>query len=234
MRKSKIYLSSIIISSLLLGFLATTSADAVEDFSGDWNGQWYSTTHSRGGNLYIHLTQNGAIIGGTLTLIGGTCSPIENVPLTGNITGNVLSFNGSYICNGPGSFDFSQGVLANNQLSGVYTAYVSNGVFYGQGTFNLTRSTNFINATAGTGGTIVPAGKVSVNAGTDKTFKIVANNRYKVLDVKVDGVSIGAKTSYTFSKVSANHTITATFETASTETGSIVPTIVAPLLLDER
>ena len=70
--------------------------------------------------------------------------------------------------------------------------------------------------------------------GADKTFQIVPNNGYKILDVKVDGVSVGAKTSYTFSKVSANHTITATFETASTATGSIVPTIVAPLLLDDE
>ena len=83
--------------------------------------------------------------------------------------------------------------------------------FYASGSSAGTRSINYINATAGTGGRIIPAGKISVNAGTDKTFQIVANNGYQILEVKVDGVSVGAKTSYTFTKVSANHTIFGNF-----------------------
>jgi hypothetical protein len=234
MIKNKIFILSIIIFPLLLGFLATTPADAVEDFSGDWSGQWNSITSGRSGGFYLHLNQSGASVYGTMTVTGGTCSPIENWPLTGNITNNVFSFNASGTCGGNnGLMEASQGVLTNNNLSGLYTWY-TNGSFYGQGTFNVKRAVNYINSTAGTGGTIIPAGKISVNAGSDKTFKIVPNNGYKILDVKVDGVSVGAKTSYTFSKISANHTITATFETASTATGSIVPTSVAPLLLDDE
>ena len=226
MRKSKIYISSIIIFLLLVGFLATPAVDAVEDFSGAWNGQFNCLAHDQFGPLQLNLTQNGAIVSGTMTMVF-TEHDCNSTSLSGDVTGNVLSFNSSGYC-GPHAFGlkFSKGILTDNNLSGNYTI-VDFGCY---GIFNLKRSVNYINATAGTGGTIVPAGKISVNAGADKTFNISPKDGYKILDVIVDGVSVGAKSSYTFSKVSANHTITATFETAAT-TGSIVPTIVMPLLL---
>ncbi len=68
-----------------------------------------------------------------------------------------------------------------------------------------------INASAGTGGSIGPSGAVSVAYGTDKSFTIAADTNYQIADVKVDGTSVGAVTSYAFSGVTANHTITATF-----------------------
>jgi hypothetical protein len=39
MRKPKIPISSVIIFLFLVGFLAAPTADAVEDYTGDWNGQ---------------------------------------------------------------------------------------------------------------------------------------------------------------------------------------------------
>lgn len=237
MRKRKLVRLSIIIFALFLGFLATTAASADEDFSGDWSGTWICPIHGRSGPLYINLTQVGADVVGITSLIGkGNCS-IQNWPLTGVVNINVLNCEANGKCSdnmeNSGILQFSLRFSTNNNIAGYYT-YLFNGAIYCRGTVALTRSVNFINATAGAGGTIIPAGKISVNAGTDKTFQIVPNNGYKIKDVIVDGVSVGAKTSYTFSKVSANHTITATFETASTATGSIVPTIVAPLLLEDE
>lgn len=72
-----------------------------------------------------------------------------------------------------------------------------------------------ITATAGEGGTITAEGladgKVSVTEGESATFTITANDGYEVSDVKVDGTSVGKRTSYTFENVTAAHTIEATF-----------------------
>jgi hypothetical protein len=59
-------------------------------------------------------------------------------------------------------------------------------------------NTYTITATAGTGGTISPTGAVSVNYGEDQVFTITPNTGYHILDVLVDGVSVGALNSYTF------------------------------------
>ena len=68
-----------------------------------------------------------------------------------------------------------------------------------------------ISASAQTGGTISPSGATSVNAGGGQTYTINASSGYQVSGVTVDGNSIGAVSSYTFSKVAANHSINATF-----------------------
>ena len=73
-----------------------------------------------------------------------------------------------------------------------------------------------VTATAGEGGTITPAGQVSVKEGASQTFAIAAQEGYAIADVLVDGQSVGAVDSYTFENVTANHTIAALFtKTAS-------------------
>ena len=47
--------------------------------------------------------------------------------------------------------------------------------------------------------------------GADQTFTITPESGYKVADVLVDGRSVGAVATYTFTKVTAKHTIAATF-----------------------
>ena len=68
-----------------------------------------------------------------------------------------------------------------------------------------------ITAQAGSGGSISPSGNLSVSYGSDSSFIITPSAGYHVADVLVDGVSVGAVTSYTFSNVTAAHTITASF-----------------------
>ena len=68
-----------------------------------------------------------------------------------------------------------------------------------------------ITATAGEGGSITPNGDVSVKEGASQTFAVAAGNGYEIADVLVDGSSVGAVESYTFSDVKANHTISASF-----------------------
>ncbi len=79
---------------------------------------------------------------------------------------------------------------------------------------------------AGTGGTITPSGEVIVGHGESRTFTIApADGCYVTADVAIDGVSKGPITSYTFTDVNKNHTLTANFTlkshviTAGTDTG---------------
>lgn len=68
-----------------------------------------------------------------------------------------------------------------------------------------------ITATAGEGGKIDPSGTVQINDGKSKTFTITPDAGRFISDVKVDGISVGTPTTYTFSKVTADHTIEVTF-----------------------
>ena len=68
-----------------------------------------------------------------------------------------------------------------------------------------------ITATAGEGGKIDPSGTVQINDGKSKTFTITPDAGRFISDVKVDGTSVGTPTTYTFSKVTADHTIEVTF-----------------------
>ena len=71
--------------------------------------------------------------------------------------------------------------------------------------------TQILTASAGANGSISPSGATNVYAGTSQGFTITANSGYHVSDVQVDGVSVGAVTSYTISNVNKNSTISATF-----------------------
>lgn len=75
----------------------------------------------------------------------------------------------------------------------------------------LAVKTYTITASAGTGGTITPSGEVTVSSGASQSFTIAADTGYKIADVLVDGASVGAVTSYTFTNIEADHTIAASF-----------------------
>jgi len=73
-----------------------------------------------------------------------------------------------------------------------------------------------ITASTGANGNIVPSGKIEVNEGASKSFTMTPNDGYVVEDVKVDDKSVGALTTYTFTKVSADHKIAVTFKATVT------------------
>jgi hypothetical protein len=50
-----------------------------------------------------------------------------------------------------------------------------------------------------------------VTSGSSKSFTITRKTGYKISNVTVNGQSVGAVSSYTFSSVRANHTIKAYF-----------------------
>jgi hypothetical protein len=83
-------------------------------------------------------------------------------------------------------------------------------------TFAATRTSYTITATAGSNGSISPSGAVMVNSGAGQTFTITPASGYQVSGVQVDGASAGAVNTYTFSNVTAPHTISATFAATTT------------------
>jgi hypothetical protein len=70
---------------------------------------------------------------------------------------------------------------------------------------------HIITASAGSGGSISPSGDVVAAYGETKTFSILPLEGYKIQDVLVDGKSVGNVSSYIFSNVVENHTISAVF-----------------------
>ncbi|MCX5887894.1 MAG: carboxypeptidase regulatory-like domain-containing protein, partial [Deltaproteobacteria bacterium] len=141
---------------------------------------------------------------------GGTIAPSGAVKV---IRGEDITFkilpNASYrivdvlvdgVSQGPiGIYTFTN-VTANHTIAATFT---------GGTTYTIT-------ANAGNGGSITPSGSVAVNGGGSQNFKITASPGYRIADVKVDNVSQGAISSYTFSNVTANHTIAASFTPGAT------------------
>ena len=85
-----------------------------------------------------------------------------------------------------------------------------------------------IMASSDSNGSILPSGLVTVISGSSQTFTVTPNAGYAIANITVDGVSQGAITSYTFTNVTAVHTITASFAvnaytiTASTGSGGSI------------
>ena len=73
-------------------------------------------------------------------------------------------------------------------------------------------NTYTITASAGDNGSISPVGSLSLEHGSSQTFTISAAPGYSIADVVVEGASMGAVTSYSFTNVVANHNISASFD----------------------
>jgi hypothetical protein len=105
------------------------------------------------------------------------------------------------------------GVFVDNGSGGAGSDTVCN--------FAVTSGGFTITASAGSGGSITPSGAVPVAQGANQSFSITANSGSTISSVTVDGVNQGAISSYTFSNVQANHTISAAFTGSNrTLTGS--------------
>ena len=142
---------------------------------------------------------------------GGSISPngITNVSSGGSqaytITPNIgyytvsVTVDGTVMASNLGGYNYTfSNVTANHTISATF----------GVATYTITAST-------GTGGSISPTGTARVNYGTSQTYTITPAAGYSIASVTVDGTSVGAVSSYTFSNVKANHTIAATFATAT-------------------
>ncbi|NOY23471.1 MAG: hypothetical protein GXO70_08175 [Acidobacteria bacterium] len=88
-----------------------------------------------------------------------------------------------------------------------------------EASFSVDSSTVTITASADAGGFISPSGTIAMTSGGDQSFSISADSGYRINDVLVDGMSVGPVSIYSFTNVTTNHSIHATFK------GEMVPVI---------
>jgi hypothetical protein len=151
---------------------------------------------------------------------GGIISPTGIIPVpygsnqTFTITNNTGYYNAGVQVDG-----VPQGTITNYTFTNVITPHTINATF---------AQNPVITTSAGTGGTILPSGSVSVDYGGNQGFSISPNTGYSISNVSVDGSSGGPVTTYTFANVTTAHTISANFTinsfniTASASPGGII------------
>ncbi|MDQ7786428.1 MAG: DUF1566 domain-containing protein [Thermodesulfovibrionales bacterium] len=149
-----------------------------------------SISRNGAGNGTVTSSPAGIMCGSDCTesYIGGTV-----VTLTASADGNSIFSGWSGACTGTGACVVT--------MTSVRTV-----------TASFTLKSYTITSSAGAGGSISPSGSVTVNHGASQTFTITADANYSIADVLIDGNSTGAVTTYTFSNVTANHSLTASFK----------------------
>jgi hypothetical protein len=108
-------------------------------------------------------------------------------------------------------------VIADVQVNGRSVGAVTSYTFTAVGKNSVIRAffkrevSYTITPAAGWGGTISPSTRVTVPRGGSQMFAIAPDTGYSISSILVDGVPVGAVSSYTFVNVQASHTISATF-----------------------
>lgn len=146
--------------------------------------------------------QNGSDTSIVSASIGGQISSLSTLTRSG------YSFAGWFTDSSTGSaisFPYTHGQTSNFNL---YAQWIR--------TYTITASSDV-------NGTISASGTTSVNSGANQSYTFSPVSGYKISNVLVDGTSQGAITSYTFSNVVADHTISVVFEKISTTTPTYVP-----------
>ena len=143
--------------------------------------------------------------------IDGSVSPSGTVTLNyGDSKTFTITPNTGYIIKDVKVDGVSVGAVTTYTFENVTSSHIIEAMFEPI-TYSITTS-------AGSGGSISPLGTVKIKYGDSKTFTIIPNSGYKISNVKVDGVSVGAVSSYTFNNVTSDHTISVAFEKEITET----------------
>ncbi|MDR3555283.1 MAG: fibronectin type III domain-containing protein [Syntrophobacteraceae bacterium] len=146
--------------------------------------------------ITAQTTSNGQIApAGTSTLAVGESQTYSIVPNSGYQIGSV-SVDGTQVANPATTYTFSN-VSCCHTIAATFVPVVP--------------ASYSISAGSGAGGSISPAGSVSVATGANQTFTISPAANYQIASVTVDGVSQGAISKYTFNSVAATHTIVAAF-----------------------
>jgi hypothetical protein len=181
--------------------------------TGVWNSQNYTTTLTLDASSTAELNWNTYNIT-TYVDAHSSVSP-------SNVT---VGYGGSQ----PLSFNASQGYRFNVSVDGVSQGQISSYTFNNitaPHTVNVvsTPLTYTITASADAHSTITPS-NVSVNYGGSQQFNVTADSGYYISHVYVDGIDQGNLTTYDFTNVQDNHTISVTSATSATLAPTNTPT----------
>jgi hypothetical protein len=117
----------------------------------------------------------------------------------------------------------SQGAINTYTFANVKGDHTINAIFTTPG-----QPPSTIAYSAGLNGSIVPFSSNVVPYGGSLSFYIIPDINYYVQDVQVDGVSVGPWDTYTFTNVTADHTISATFTADTNQVTSIITSSAGP------
>jgi hypothetical protein len=228
---------SAVFSPIISNYTITASADANGTISPSGSisvakgaAQAFTVTANTGYNIkdvLVNGSSVGAVTSYTLSNVtaDGTISAVF-APKTYTITASVgangtISPSGTLTVSYGASPSFTitpstgykvQGVTVDGASAGTVTSYTFPNVSASHSiSASFVSSTYTIAASAGTGGSISPSGSVTVGSGANQLFTIKPKATYKVSSVVVDGKSVGALTTYTFTNVQANRSISAVF-----------------------
>ncbi|OGW37758.1 MAG: hypothetical protein A2Y97_09030 [Nitrospirae bacterium RBG_13_39_12] len=174
----------------------------------------FTVTPNAGYTATMGGTCGGSLSGTTYTTNAITANCTVTATFTANpVNGVCGTSSGGTFTTAPTTNLCSAGTATGVSGSGPWTwsCTGSNGGSTANCSANI--QTRTVSASAGTGGSISPSGSVIVNYGANQTFTITPNANYSVANVVADGSSVGAVTTYTFTNVTANHTISASFTT---------------------
>ncbi|MEQ6122316.1 T9SS type A sorting domain-containing protein [Reichenbachiella sp. MALMAid0571] len=169
-------------------------------------GHWYEWTTSLTAGTYEVYAWWSAVAGRPADAV----YDITHSGGTANVTGDQTTNGGQWNLLGTYTFGNTGVVRLNSNANGSEGACADAVKF-------VEVPTHTITASAGTGGSISPDGSVQVIQGINQSFTVTADTGYQISDVTVDGVSQGAVSSYTFTDVQANHTISASFAVISSD-----------------
>lgn len=186
--------------------------------------------HFSGGNDWNTFSSTGAsnsvytFITTEVSLYNGSYPPVwPQVTAGGQIDFQVQAFIGygtQVPFGSPPAYYYTQWTGQNSAWSSTQTitiadgstsTSISNSPPYPTPSPPATSNTETIWAYAGDGGSINPNGMVNVASGDNQAFTITPDSGYKIAGVEVNGVSVGAISTYTFFDVQSTENITATF-----------------------
>jgi hypothetical protein len=193
------------------------------------NNQWYLNGNILNGQTGSTLLATAAGSYTVATITNGCSSAISNavevsltmytITVTAGSNGSINPSTGSVACGTnavyiitPAAGYAVASVLVDGVSAGAVGSYTFNNV-----SVNHTISATFaigaftITASAGANGSVSSNGTTQVAAGGSQVYTITPATCYHIGDVLVNGVSVGAVSTYTFTNVTSNQTISAAF-----------------------
>lgn len=184
--------------------------------AGDWSGSWSSSMYSESGSLSLTLYPSGSSSWSGTYVITNTAAGTLAGPVSGTTSGGLVTLTARLPASaGSGMFSVYLVTDMSDSEPGNWAIWSATGALYDYGTFRLNRTTPSrvsILASAGTGGSVTPSGTTLLDYAADgPTYAVMASSGYHISAVLVDGVSVGAVTTYDFGRVTSNHTLRAEF-----------------------
>lgn len=191
-------LSDVVVDGKSMGVMGSYTFD---DIAADHTIQAKFITNSVNYKITVTPTTNGRVTPGTMTVPTSASCTFYFTPEAGYMV-DTVSVDGTAVpataWNDDDAYMF-ENVTANHTLTVTFAP------------LPVPVETFTITATAGEHGTITPAGATTVNKGDNATYTITPDAGYHVVDVLVNGQSVGAAATYTFTNVTADQTISASF-----------------------